>query len=76
MMTVNISSQARAPNIQELIKVEEQVMANYWVALGGFINLHLKDLDQKKGRHKIENLLSPCFSICRCIHQNKCFLVS
>lgn len=29
MMTVNISSQARAPNIQELIKVEEQVMANY-----------------------------------------------
>lgn len=53
MMTVNISSQARAPNIQELIKVEEQVMANYWVALGGFINLHLKDLDQKKGRHKI-----------------------
>lgn len=61
MMTANISSQARAPNIQELIKVEEQVMANYWVALGGFINLHLKDLDQKKGRHKIEDIYRHVF---------------
>lgn len=53
MMTVNISSQARAPNMQELIKVEEQVKAKYWVAWRFYKFYKFAPKRLEKGKSKV-----------------------